>query len=385
MSTLEPPAVDLDYGKDKRNTDNSAAGVDADAAEVLPEDSRRRAWSNRRSLDWMRSDKYVTGLFINPTNHFQLITTGWDGCVRIWDFLEGILLRTIYTHSPIIAAALPAMTPGSPPKNALYLLSAPTTEGVTPPNSKTLEKAKYQKSAGTFVSRISLKRGALHRKKLGRAPAAHAMDVAANGKYIVAISRRKIYIFQLERSTAVESEGARLPIIGIDAFDEDNIHDEQLTRIAIHPTESYFVTGSNHGQIRLWYMLDPQFLSMIAVASGSNADYRRNTSKLHWHAHAVTALAFTPNGAYLLSGGEEATLVVWQIESKHQEFIPRLGAPISAVGVENFEGRDQEFVTRLSDGSIVFVGAGTLKPSRRIAGAITGESRSSKRGLQSLI
>ena len=32
-------------------------------------------------------------------------------------------------------------------------------------------------------------------------------------------------------------------------------------------------------------------------------------STMHWHAHAVGALCFSPDGNFLLSGGQEAVLV----------------------------------------------------------------------------
>lgn len=37
----------------------------------------------------------ITALLINPQNPFQLITASEDGRVRIWDFLDAVLLRTI--------------------------------------------------------------------------------------------------------------------------------------------------------------------------------------------------------------------------------------------------------------------------------------------------
>lgn len=33
-------------------------------------------------------------------------------------------------------------------------------------------------------------------------------------------------------------------------------------------------------------------------------------------------------GSYLLSGGEEAVLVLWQHHTHHKQFLPRLGGPI---------------------------------------------------------
>ena len=46
---------------------------------------------------------------------------------------------------------------------------------------------------------------------------------------------------------------------------------------------------------------------------------------VHWHAEAVCCLAFSPDDAYLLSGGHEGVLVVWDISSGRRTYLPRLG------------------------------------------------------------
>lgn len=52
---------------------------------------------------------------------------------------------------------------------------------------------------------------------------------------------------------------------------------------------------------------------------------------MHWHAHAASSLTFTNEGSYLLSGGEEAVLVVWQHSTGNKRFLPRLGAPVCGI------------------------------------------------------
>jgi NET1-associated nuclear protein 1 (U3 small nucleolar RNA-associated protein 17) len=42
----------------------------------------------------------------------------------------------------------------------------------------------------------------------------------------------------------------------------------------------------------------------------------------------VSTLKFVPNTPYLISGGEEAVLVQWHLETQSKQFISRLGAPI---------------------------------------------------------
>ena len=80
-----------------------------------------------------------------------------------------------------------------------------------------------------------------------------------------------------------------------------------ISSIAIHPTESCIATGDVKGQILLWYasfsfvwiflMLARYYLDVDGDVSA-----KPRTSTLHWHAHGVSALAFHPDGNYLLSG-----------------------------------------------------------------------------------
>jgi NET1-associated nuclear protein 1 (U3 small nucleolar RNA-associated protein 17) len=83
---------------------------------------------------------------------------------------------------------------------------------------------------------------------------------------------------------------------------------------------------------------------------------------MHWHAHAVSSISFSPNGAYLLSAGEEAVLVLWQLQSGHKEFVPRVGAPILSVSVaKSVQDRTQEYLLVLADASLVVVDSASLK------------------------
>ena len=43
-----------------------------------------------------------------------------------------------------------------------------------------------------------------------------------------------------------------------------------------------------------------------------------------WHVHVCP-------GSYIMSGGQEAVLVLWQYASNSKQFLPRMGAPISHV------------------------------------------------------
>jgi NET1-associated nuclear protein 1 (U3 small nucleolar RNA-associated protein 17) len=163
-----------------------------------------------------------------------------------------------------------------------------------------------------------------------------------SGKYIVAIASHKAYIAS---STNLEA--------GFTKY----VSPERLTCLSFHPSEDYFATGDEKGVIRLWYCLG------VPPVKAFGIEKRTQTSALHWHSHSVTSLSFSTNGAYLLSGGTETVLVVWQLHTGRKEFVPRVGAPIKSISVtHNHEG--EEWLLTLSDAALVFVHAATLQVSR---------------------
>ena len=189
--------------------------------------------------------------------------------------------------------------------------------------------------------------------KVGKMRTTTGLAVSPSGAWLVATGGPKAYVCS---TASLES--------GFTKF----VSNELLTCLAFHPSEEYFATGDQKGQIRLWYCLNPAQMS-----SRSQGEKRALTTTLHWHAHAVSSIAFTANGSYLLSGGEEAVLVIWQLHTGKREFIPRVGAPIVSVSVAAHQSMEEEYLLLLSDGTISFVSSGTLRLSRSYSRIKHGE------------
>jgi WD40 repeat protein len=93
------------------------------------------------------------------------------------------------------------------------------------------------------------------------------------------------------------------------------------TSLEYHPTEPYIAVGTKNGNILLVYNFSKKQDSVV--------------SSLNWHAHEVRTIAFSPDGAYMLSGGEEGVLVCWQLETAHKQFFPRLGGALDYIQVSS--------------------------------------------------
>ena len=104
-----------------------------------------------------------------------------------------------------------------------------------------------------------------------------------------------------------------------------------LQCLAIDSTSTHIAAGDTSGQIIIWSGLQN---AAAAAAAGVTLDARTagmTVATIHWHAHPVGALAFSSDGLYLLSGGREAVLVIWQLQTLKRTYLPRLGGPITHI------------------------------------------------------
>jgi NET1-associated nuclear protein 1 (U3 small nucleolar RNA-associated protein 17) len=210
-----------------------------------------------------------------------------------------------------------------------------------------------QKEANGVVLRVSLKprpASTGHKTQtsseitsIGKTRAVVGLSFSPSGSWLVAVAGHKAYV---------------APTSSFKSGFTKYVSPEALTCLAFHPSEDYFATGDDKGNIRLWYCLNEQGASNVV-----GVEKRAQTTTLHWHAHAVASVAFTSNGAYLLSGGEESVLVIWQLHTGKKEFVPRVGASISTIAVAR-GGQSEEYLLGLADATFTFVSAATLKISR---------------------
>ncbi|CAH7671532.1 WD40-repeat-containing domain protein [Phakopsora pachyrhizi] len=137
----------------------------------------------------------------------------------------------------------------------------------------------------------------------------------------------------------------------------------------------FFATGSKTGKIALWHALsEAQWNSYLeARASNPCKAFPCPTSVAHWHAHAVRDLQFTSNGSYLLSGGEEAVLVLWRLEDfsgigiDSKVFLPRLPGTISRISlIERLESNEAGALITTAEGDLLLVNLATMSLEKRL-------------------
>uniref|UniRef100_A0A673GCJ1 WD repeat-containing protein 75-like n=1 Tax=Sinocyclocheilus rhinocerous TaxID=307959 RepID=A0A673GCJ1_9TELE len=271
-----------------------------------------------RTEEWLHSlqghTNQVTGIALNPANHLQVYSCSVDGTVKLWDFIDGILIKTFIIGYPLFAIYVSEKHEG-----VLFLHVSMATDSKN--ECFQLVAVHLPKSAEQEVEAKEMSVVSSH---ISSNPSCTAFG--RGGEYI-AFARHlqlNVYFFRKQKTCsfslkATDKKGAK------NAF----------TCIACHPTDDCIATGHEDGKIRLWR----NFIH--------KKEYTYSTQ--HWHHNAVNTLCFTPEGTHLLSGGIESVLVQWQYGAgNRKEFLPRLGGSILHISVSS-DG--QLFCTSHSDNS----------------------------------
>ncbi|KAJ8523307.1 hypothetical protein ONZ45_g181 [Pleurotus djamor] len=272
----------------------------------------------------------LTCAVLNPQNAFQLITGSLSGCIAVWDFMDASLLQILDIEKPVLHICIHESLRGYVFVTATKGKSDDSALVLRVPIQSDTPSVSVQKPADIY--------------SVGKIRSPTGLSFSPNGDWLVAVAGHTSYVASIS---------------ALDSGFTKYVSPDRLTCLAFHPSENYFATGDEKGCIRLWYCLnDHQPVDAVGVEKKSQ------TSSFHWHAHAVSAIAFSSNGAYLLSGGEESVLVIWQLHTGRKEFVPRVGAPINAISVCNGNGSSEEYLLGLTDASYVFVNPANLKISR---------------------
>ncbi|XP_048050325.1 WD repeat-containing protein 75 [Megalobrama amblycephala] len=293
-----------------------------------------------RTEEWLSSlqghTNQVTGIAFNPANHLQVYSCSADGTVKLWDYIDGILIKTFIIGYPLVSLYVSEKHDG-----VIFLHLPMATDStnerfqlVSAHLPKSAEQEVEVKELSGVCSNISPNPSCTAFGRGGEY-VAFAMHLQLN---VYFFRKQKTYSFSLP---ATDKKGAR------NAF----------TCLACHPTDDCIATGHEDGKIRLWRNFHQK------------KEYTYST--LHWHHNAVNTLCFTPEGTNLLSGGIESVLVQWQYgQDNKKEFLPRLGGSILHVSASS-DG--QLFCTSHSDNKISVIES-SFKVSGVIQGLVKGDA-----------
>eukprot|EP00743_Colponemidia_sp_Colp-15_P005541 GILK01005961.1.p1 GENE.GILK01005961.1~~GILK01005961.1.p1 ORF type:complete len:964 (-),score=206.41 GILK01005961.1:37-2928(-) len=348
----------------------------------------------------------VTCFLINELNPLQAYSAGLDGTIKMWDYVEANCLRTFKVGLPVLHMCISSSSPHlayltlqntKTATTAAYIsVSNHVTSTEDDKDSKASKKSNKKKhentlleddqndidgsTTGSTMKKVSHPKSEFAVSKTGyrfKKPVAcrvisfslkgdgnnskrtmlyksrghiSAMAISGEGDYVMSVATRKLTVLAVKTGEVKKFTHART-----------------LTQVVCHPSKDFIATGDSQGQITLWYgLMDHSTVSQTA---------KPVTSTLHWHAHAVNCLSFSADAAYLLSGGEEGVLVLWQIDTGHKQFLPRLGAPLNSIST-NQDG--SLFALSTSDNSCRLISSHTMREEKRVQGLTSAHTFNDK-------
>ncbi|KAJ5810533.1 uncharacterized protein N7503_002751 [Penicillium pulvis] len=98
---------------------------------------------------------------------------------------------------------------------------------------------------------------------------------------------------------------------------------------------------------------------------GRNAEKKSSPQRLHWHRGSVNTVKWSRDGNYILSGGNESVIVLWQLDSGRKQFLPHLSSPILNITVSP---QGTSYVVHLADNSVMVLSARELLPTATVTG-----------------
>ncbi|KAG2174669.1 hypothetical protein INT44_006933 [Umbelopsis vinacea] len=236
----------------------------------------------------------VTALCLNPKNPLQLYSASLDGTIKLWDYNDNILLKTHQVNLPIENMVISPQHP----ENAYIVTrrsgSNPETKGKTAVYRYAFQKSNHPEG----LTRIT------------KSKDSSVIAVSADGRFLATASRYRISIWEITNDKEVSKEDVRT-----------YTSPELVTCLAFSPTEPCLAIGDEAGKITLYYCFTPE------------TEKTPVTALMHWHHRPLNTLSFTADGVYLLSGGEEPVLVMWQLETGHKQFLPRVGGEIKSITI----------------------------------------------------
>jgi WD40 repeat protein len=109
----------------------------------------------------------------------------------------------------------------------------------------------------------------------------------------------------------------------------------RLWSIAVNPSNTKLVSGSDDGTVRLW-----------DIQTGSSIEIAKNHETIPQHEGWVCTVAFSPDGNSIASGGKDGVIRVFNLETKNLQHLKKQ-KPYDEMNISGAEGIDKSQIREL--------------------------------------
>lgn len=275
-----------------------------------------------RNIENAHQNTAVMCLSLHPSQPDLLYSAGGDGHLNLWNYDTGILLKSIILDENLCITFL-KISHAKPDEDFFFIACKRSGE-------------ERKQPAVSRIFHFNAKYKML--RKVAKAKSCTGFDLSKCGRFIALASSRHLYLIDVEKSKSKNDSTCEM---------FSHVHSRTISCCRIDPQGEYICFGDEQGKLMKIYCFPPKQGSLKDVSNPTVTEY-------HWHAHEVADMQFSEQGNFMISGGEEAVMVKWRVETNESAFLPRLPAAIRKVGMSADESK---YFAATKSNSIVVISA----------------------------
>ena len=311
-----------------------------------------------RKLRFKRDSK-LASFHLSPTDTDSLYACFEDGHIQLWNWSDGSCSYTWDTESSITASACAKISLSSAGSvDRLVTIDGDENDcGISvhqlkgmPGVEQGFQKTIYRTKSKLFVLRVS-----------------------QDGAHTVAGARDRITIgIKIADKNSKSQEGLNYKwwefdtpggLLSLDCrvWERFESASEQT-----YPTIDV-ATGCQNGTIHRY----PNIANTLSQLTRSKHHAEPTNKMLHWHRGPVSTVKWSRDGNYLISGGKETVLVLWQLDTGGHTHLPHLSSPICNVVVSP---GGTSYAIHLADNSTMIISTQELQPTFNVPSVLLPSS-----------
>ncbi|KAL8939434.1 MAG: hypothetical protein Q9216_003353 [Gyalolechia sp. 2 TL-2023] len=287
-------------------------------------------------------------------NHLYLATR--TGIIQLWDWLEGRLLHFWLFQSQVYSLA--TSTLADKDQDIEQLVYTVDRYGAGP----------WRISAHRLHLEAEITEGVTLRKSKESITAFKVID---HGRVIIATSGSILTIGVAEVSEELSLKNLSYTWRDIECSEWISCFDVRMVKAENNTSgknpqlpRTDVVIGGLKGSLHVY---DDLLRHLVRKEKRSSKAYVDDWTprKLHWHRSTVLSVKWSRDGNYIVSGGLETVLLIWQLETGSHTTLPHLGAPLDGIVISP---SGSSYAVRLADNSAMILSTAELKPTFSVAG-----------------
>ena len=291
----------------------------------------------------------ITSCVLSTADREHILVSTSEGLLSCWNWATGRKVCEWQQKKGILRI----LSLGSVDGNENVLLLEENHSGITELVQCSLCVATKSKSGRrTLLSRHHI----AHNVRVLAGGGGRLIFVAAGDKLLLGHSTTTSETAETEVTYTWREFAIPGKIISMDAY----LHQDERKSKRRLPAVDVAI-GLHNGVINIY---EDILYKLVGKEKGSeNADVVAR--RLHWHRDAVNTVKWSKDGNYIVSGGNETVLVIWQLDTNQKQFLPHLSTSILNLAISDL---GSSYALRLADNSIMILSTADLLPATNITG-----------------